>query len=295
MIKKIIIGVTVALALVVAALFLYVVAGPGQSGYSVAAHTETVAVQVSDPLGVAAVLPVVEIADPATPGATRRISGATLEAPAGTEISARRKRDGAVFLKIDTGAVAKGAQALLREADGAELVLPAQVMLPVSLMRPGATPEAPVRADTLLIAFKGAVQIGDDVAPMVEATLLDGKISIVERGALFGERYVVREAQLDPGDRVVWHAANGAPAEVSGFIQAGYGDGLTVTAHGTAQSLEIVRLGVQNFFFQPLPWDRIASNPLANLAVVVLGVLATLAGFVQAVTKLVLRRPAAGD
>lgn len=290
MFRKIVIGLTAALALIVAGLFLYIVAGPGQSGYSVAARTETVTVRVTDPQGIAAVLPIVDVADPALPGAMRSLSGATLEAPAGTEIVARRKRDGTVFLRIDTEAAAKGEHALLRDADGVETELPVQAMLPVSLIRPGATPDAPARTDTLLIAFRGAVQIGDDVAPMVEATLLEGKVSIVERGALFGERYVVREAELDPGDRVVWHAAGEVAAEVSGFIQAGYGEGLAVTAHGAADSLEIIRLGVQSFRFQPLPWDRIASNPLANLTAVVVGVLATFAGFVQAIGKLVARR-----
>lgn len=290
MFRKIVIGLTAAIALIVAGLFLYIVAGPGESGYSVAARTETVTVRVIDPQGIATVLPVVDIADPGTPGAMRSLFGATLEAPAGTEIVARRKRDGTVFLRIDTEGAAKGEHALLREADGAEIALPSQAMLPVSLIRPGATPETPSRADTLLISFRGTVQIGDDVAPMVEATLLDGEVSIVERGALFGERYVVRQTKLDPGDRVVWHAAGGATAEVSGFIQAGYGEGLAVTAHGAADSLEIIRLGVQSFYFQPLPWDRIASNPLANLTAVVVGVLATFAGFVQAIGKLVSRQ-----
>lgn len=286
MFRNSVIAIVATIAFVTAGLLVYIALGPGQSGYTVSARTETVTIRVADPQGLATTLPVVDVPDASDPAGVRRLQRATLEVPKDADITARRKRDGVVYLQIDTTAADSG-RAILTDADGAEITLPERVTLPVSLVRPAPTPDMPARSDTLLIAFRGNVQIGDDVARLVEATLLEGSISIVERGALFGERYVVRDARLDPGDRVLWRGSDGGTAEASGFLQAGYGEALQITAYGTAQRLEIVRLGVQDFSFEPLPWDRIARNPIANLTAILLGLLAALFGFIEAVSKLI--------
>lgn len=280
---------TVAIFMAIVAAFLVLVAiGPAQNGYTVAARTEVVDLRIVDPKGVAAVLPTVEFFDAAKAnGAPRSVVGATLEAPNASRLTLRRKREGVVFIGVDT-TTAKDERAQLILSDGSEIPLPAKTTLAVSLSRPETAAETGKRADALLLAFQGEVRIGDDVARLVEATLLEGDVSIVERGWLFGERFVVREAKLDPGDRVIWRSRDGTPStDVSGFVQAGYGDALRVTAHGTAQQLEILRLGVQTFHFSPLPWDRVARNPIANITAIILGLIATGFGVIQTIVSLV--------
>lgn len=268
-------GTLVALMVLLIALVILLVL-PRERGFSISAETEIVDITVNDELGVAARLPVARLAS--RPDETFPL--AALEASAGASLRLMRKRDGDLVISVRwEDATQALAQLVTRDGDIVELA-PGD-SLRVSLNRP--LPDGSMSPDTVLLAWSGGIDLGAGVTRQVETTLLSGRVQVLERQPLSGERFALFETQLDPGDHVLWRAADSSAAPaVGGFVHAGVSDALRVTAHAAADHLLVERFGAQGYVLRPSVWDRLANDPVINTLLVVMGLVLTLLGTLMA-------------
>ena len=117
----------------------------------------------------------------------------------------------------------------------------------------------------IVIAFSGAADIGDEVAPKSNAILLRGKIDIHERSAFpFQDgRFLLATEELDGGDRVSlgWPAKD-RDTPVRGFIYAGPEEAIRVTAHGANSQAQVVRYGSAGRPVRASPLARMVNDPV---------------------------------
>lgn len=257
-----------------AALVAYSLLAPHERTYNLSATTEILELIVDDEEGVAAVLPVVSrVSQP-----QENLVRATFEAPHQARLRFMRKSSGDLFIEVTTEG--QGEARLVTSA-GDVIPVASGEGLRVRLSRPveGAAP-AP---DTVLLAFRGELVVGSDVARLVETTLLDGRVTIVERQPFSEERFLLREAILEAGDQVVWRGADDQPVRsVAGFVQAGEGEALHIVAYAEAEHISVERFGARAYNVRPSVWDRLARDPAIAVIVIVFGFLSALAGLLEA-------------
>jgi hypothetical protein len=255
---------------------------PRDRGYFVSAETETLRVVVTDPAGTATRLPFVRLGGNADTTYTR----AELQISAGVEIQLARKRESDLLVQLNWPE-GSGGNAQLVTSDGDLVQLQPGAILRVGLQRPGPEPSDAPMQDTVLMAYQGQVDLGADVARLVETTLLSGRVAIIERQPLSAERYVVHQSALDPGDHVLWRTVSGAPSNaVAGFVQVGNGSALQVTAHAAADYMLVERFGAVGYVLRPSIWERVASDPVINGLLLALGFVSTLFGLFEAAARM---------
>jgi hypothetical protein len=144
----------------------------------------------------------------------------------------------------------------------------------------------------LVLPFRGALTVGDDVATGVDSILLSGTVSVVEAQLLGKTHYTAGVEALDPGDRVqLWRRDKSAartlePAIVDGFVRAapaeGYSapaDALTLVAHGQADYVQVDRLGSAGYQVRAPRWARFLHDPLLAAATAIIALMALLLEF----------------
>lgn len=254
----------------VAAIYLVLLLGHRQSTYTVSALTETVSLTVRDVHGIAARLPSVEVW---SQGVERRefCCSLTLEVPDSAFVELARKRTGDLLIGLHW---VSGPGARLIKSDGTSEPLYSGDSLRVRLERAVAGSATP-RPETVLLAFRGEVRIGEDVARFADRALLSGSVRIVERALWSGGRYVAGEATLDPGDELVWHdSSDDGHAIVWGFVHVGGEDALRVVGHAAARYVSVERFGAVPYEIRPSPFERVGHDPALNIASIIV------AGFV---------------
>ena len=136
----------------------------------------------------------------------------------------------------------------------------------------------------VLFPFRGTLTVGYDVAAGVDSVLQGGTVSVVENQLLGDARYTANTENLDPGDRVEMRddPSGDLPSKLSvvtGFIRAepatGYPEpmeALGVVAHGTADFVQVDRLGSSGYKIRAPRWARFLHDPLlaAGTAIVAL-------------------------
>jgi hypothetical protein len=234
--------------------------------YSISAVSEIATIAVNDERGIAAKLPVVSIRRQNADSESARpiCCSATLEVARGVRLSLARKRSGDLLIQLSWPKDLRDAARIVTST-GTLVPLESGDVLRVSLSRPIDGGKQTDDPDTVLIAFRGELRLGDDVGPRVDRTLLSGSVKIVERETLSEKRYVVYETTLDPGDAVEWHGdANNQPVTVSGFLHVGSDEAMTVVAYGSGRYMSVYRYGAPTYEITPSGVDRLARDPLLN-------------------------------
>ena len=252
--------------------------------YSLSAVTETVSIVVRDPHGLSARVPAVSV----LPSAEKPYELATLKVGNGSHVTLARKREGDLFATVDWPTNEAGSASLVTK-EGAIVPLDSGASLRITLDRNAPWSSNARMPDSVLLAFRGEIRVGDDVAHLVERTLLSGHIMVVERQPLhplFDERFVVYQAPLDRGDVVEWQQGHGSdPAQVAGFVHVGSGEALQVTAHAAADHVLVNRFGAAPYVLRPTFWDRVSRDPFVAGALSWIVVLAALFAFIDVLIK----------
>ena len=262
----------IVLSLGVAALYFVLLLWHRPSTYTVSALTETVSLTVRDVHGIAARLPSVEVW---AQGTERKelCCSLTLEVPDNAFVELARKRTGDLLIGLHWES---GPGARLIKSDGTIEPLYSGDSLRVRLERTVAGSATP-RPDTVLLAFRGEVRIGEDVARFADRALLSGSVRIVERGLWSSRRYVAGEATLDPGDELIWHdGSDDSHAIVWGFVHAGGEDALRVVGHAAARYVSVERFGAVPYEIHPSPFERVGHDPALNIASIIVAGFVTL-------------------
>lgn len=249
---------------------------PRDRTFSLSAVTEIATIVVRDPLGVATRLPEVYLSSQPAISFPR----ASLEADSDVQIELARKREGALHIQVkwtNNGENPSSNRARLVTQEGDVLPLQNGENLRVMLERNSRSGSKASVPDTVVMAFRGELRVGQDVARLVERTLQTGRILIVERQPIVDTRFVASEATLNAGDVVEWRNNQGtAPAVATGFVQVGDGPGLQVTAHVAADYVLVNRYGAASYQLRPSVWDEITRDPLISGGIVLIGVLGAL-------------------
>lgn len=271
----------------IAALAIAAVAAawPRERSFTVVAQTETARISVTSDDGIATVLPWVRV--DGLPAQT--FEEATLRISSGSVLTLTRQRHGDLFVFIESQ---DAAPASLVTIEGEVIQLQRDARLAVSLDRT-ALPDERALSGSVLLPFRGSLELGADIANHVRYTLLSARIMIVESQPLSSERFVIREAALDPGDRATWLDVNAKPAEVAGgFAMIGEDAGIGFVAHAAADHLRIDRLGAASYVIRPSVWDRLAKDPVVSTLIILIGVLGGAVGLADALFKAWSRNPA---
>jgi hypothetical protein len=257
---------------------------PRSSTCSVSAVSEIAEITLRDGRGVEARLPSVTLSRRGS-GLQALCCSLRLVVKDNANIELARKQRGELLIQLSSASSDLPGE--LIQADGSAIELHSGDVLHVTLSRPS-NPESESREpDTVLLAFRGELRLGEDVGPAVERTLLSGTVRIVERHLLTSDRYVVQEAALDPGDTVVWPETKpGHPEVVSGFIHVGHKDALEVVASAASRYLTVLRFGAPPYTIEASPAERLEHDPwLVGLATLLI-MLAALATVVEVVGTL---------
>lgn len=153
-----------------------------------------------------------------------------------------------------------------------------------------------------MLAFDGAVTIGAEPGPRVDNILLNGTVAIIERQPIFKERFLLDRVELEPGIVLKFKSVNKQIAgklETVVLLRVDPSDGneataIQVTANSAADAVEIIRYGAADYSISPSPWARIKTDPLAQMLLTVVAILASLAALADYAQRFLPRRRGAG-
>jgi hypothetical protein len=238
---------------------------------------------IRDPQGVKARLPKLKIRRPGAPGAVPEelCCSVVLEATDGVRLDLARELDGDLVIQA-TWSDSTGQAVRIVSADGKVRALQQGEVLQVLLSRSNNGNEGADGSDATVLVFRGELKVGDDLASLAERTLMSGTVRVVEASLIGRARYVVSEATLDPGDAIVWKAADqGKSVTVSGFVRASSAgeshEGLQVTAHAGADYIEVQRFGAAAYSLRPSKFERLTRDPVLSTVVALMAAIVAIA------------------
>lgn len=118
----------------------------------------------------------------------------------------------------------------------------------------------------LTLPFGGTVTLGDDVAPFVQAVMLEGKVTIISKTPFKEVGYINTSEPLGLGDRLKLYIKDTKEheAEMAGFVRVDNGKPMTLVYHGIADRAEVVRLGRANYEISPSLLAILENDPVIH-------------------------------